>query len=267
MTDCRTYAAADRARSACQNWPAGQGCSSDAISQSRSSRLDRGRSSRSGFTLIELLVAIAIFAVLSALGWKIFDYLAKVKARNSQHEQYLEQLQDAYQQIQRDTLQAVPIVANQAGQLEAAMQLDNQRLSFSKTGVSDPLKQGLPPDERIEYRYNADEKTLYRLKYRHLNSTRGEQPLSSVLLNQVDQYQIVVLNPDALPKWPNAAMNLYEQGANPRLPRGIKVSFSQRDVAYEWVFSLLNTDFVEATRPPQANNPQQPAPATPEDNP
>lgn len=26
---------------------------------------------RSGFTLVELLVAIAIFAVLSALGWKI----------------------------------------------------------------------------------------------------------------------------------------------------------------------------------------------------
>ena len=28
-----------------------------------------------GFTLIELLVAIAIFAVLSALGWKVFDHL------------------------------------------------------------------------------------------------------------------------------------------------------------------------------------------------
>ena len=40
-----------------------------------------------GFTLIELLVAIAIFAVLSALGWKIFDYLIKVKDRNVIHEE------------------------------------------------------------------------------------------------------------------------------------------------------------------------------------
>ena len=66
---------------------------------------------RSGFTLIELLVAIAIFAVLSALGWKIFDYLIKVKDRNVMHEENLGQLQGAYQQIQRDTLQIVPISA------------------------------------------------------------------------------------------------------------------------------------------------------------
>ena len=250
MMDFDVDVAADRARSACQNLPTGQ-----------------GRSTRSGFTLIELLVAIAIFAVLSALGWKIFDYLGKVKGRNSQHEAYLEQLQDAYQQMQRDMLQAVPIVANTAGQFKPAMQLEDQQLSFSKTGVSDPLKQGLPPDERIEYRYNAEEKTLYRLKYRHLNSTRAEQPLSSVLLNQVDQYQVAVLNPDALPKWPNAAMNLYEQGGNPRLPRGIKVTFSQRDVEYEWVFSLLNTDFVQPARPAQAGNPQQATTPAPEDNP
>ena len=52
---------------------------------------------RSGFTLVELLVAIAIFVVLSALGWKVFDYLIKIKERNTQHEQRLGQLQEAYQ--------------------------------------------------------------------------------------------------------------------------------------------------------------------------
>ena len=61
-----------------------------------------------GFTLIELLVSIAIFAVLSALGWKIFDYLVKVKDRNAQHEAALSELQESYQQIQRDLLQAMP---------------------------------------------------------------------------------------------------------------------------------------------------------------
>ena len=34
---------------------------------------------KQAFTLVELLVAIAIFAVLSMLGWKVFDYLLKVK--------------------------------------------------------------------------------------------------------------------------------------------------------------------------------------------
>ena len=115
---------------------------------------------RSGFTLIELLVAIAIFAVLSALGWKIFDYLIKVKDRNVMHEENLGQLQGAYQQIQRDTLQIVPISARSGEQVEPALRLDRQKLSFSKAGVTDPLKQGLSPYERIEYGYDQQEKTL-----------------------------------------------------------------------------------------------------------
>ena len=60
------------------------------------------------FTLVELLVAITIFAVLSMLGWKVFDYLIKVKDRNAEHETHLFALQDAYQQVLRDSLQIIP---------------------------------------------------------------------------------------------------------------------------------------------------------------
>ena len=115
---------------------------------------------RSGFTLVELLVAIAIFAVLSLLGWKIFDYLLKVRDRNAEHEVHLFELQDAYQQILRDSLQIIPLSANQGGQLHPALEIDNQILRFSKAGVTDPLKQGLSPFERIEYRYDADQKII-----------------------------------------------------------------------------------------------------------
>ena len=95
---------------------------------------------RSGFTLVELLVAIAIFAVLSALGWKVFDYLIKIKERNTQHEQRLGQLQEAYQQVLRDTVQIVPVTANVAGQVQPAVMLQNGQLTFSKTGVTDPFR-------------------------------------------------------------------------------------------------------------------------------
>ena len=192
-----------------------------------------------GFTLIELLVAIAIFAVLSALGWKIFDYLIKVKDRNVIHEENLGQLQGAYQQIQRDTLQIVPISARSGEEIESALRLDNQKLSFSKTGVTDPLKQGLSPYERIEYVYNAQEKKLYRLKYSNLNRNNSEQPLSSVLLADVDQYRIDVLNPTELDRWPNDMIKSDRQ-----LPRGIKIKVTIRDIEYEWIFSLLNSDYL-----------------------
>lgn len=198
-----------------------------------------------GFTLVELLVAIAIFAVLSALGWKVFDYLIKVKDRNATHEQNLGQLQDAYLQIQRDALQIVPITANVAGEIQPALVLNNQNLSFSKAGVTDPLKQGLSPFERIEYQYNQQDKKIYRLKYPQLNMNASAQPLSSVLLSDVEQYQIQVLNPNELTQWPENAISQEDAKTAQLLPKGFKVKFMLRDVEYEWILTLLNTDFLK----------------------
>lgn len=198
-----------------------------------------------GFTLVELLVAIAIFAVLSALGWKVFDYLAKVKDRNAMHEANLEQLQESYQQILRDTMQAVPLTANIKGQQQPALVLQNGRFNFSKTGVTDPLQQGISPHERVEYQYRADEKKLYRLKYRNLHQTGNDQPESSVMLDEVEAFEIVVLNPNELSSWPESSVDWQQTEQLRLLPKGIKINLTVRDVQYEWIFSLLQTDFLK----------------------
>lgn len=202
--------------------------------RSSSARLARA----SGFTLVELLIAIAIFAVLSLLGWKIFDYLLKVRDRNAEHEVHLFELQDTYQQILRDTLQIIPLSANQGGQLHPALEIDNQILRFSKAGVTDPLKQGLSPFERIEYRYDADQKKLYRLKYTNLNTSNNEQPLSSTLLSQVDQYQVMVLTPQEVTKWPEVNIDPTKPNELKKLPKGIKIQVTVAGVSYEWIYSL-----------------------------
>ena len=202
-------------------------------------------STKKGFTLVELLVAIAIFAVLSALGWKVFDYLAKVKDRNAMHEANLEQLQESYQQILRDTMQAVPLTANVKGQQQPALVLQNGRFNFSKTGVTDPLQQGISPHERIEYQYRADEKKLYRLKYRNLHQTGNDQPESSVMLDEVEAFEIMVLNPNELSSWPESSIDPQQTEQLRLLPKGIKINLTVRDVQYEWIFSLLQTDFLK----------------------
>jgi len=206
--------------------------------RSSSARLTRA----SGFTLVELLVAIAIFAVLSLLGWKIFDYLLKVRDRNAQHEVQLFELQDGYQQILRDTLQIIPLSANQGGQLHPALELDNQVLRFSKAGVTDPLKQGLSPFERIEYRYDSEQKKLYRLKYSNLNTSNREQPLSSTLLSQVEQFQIMVLTPQEVTKWPEINLDPTKPEEFRKLPKGIKIQLTVAGVSYEWIYSLNQGD-------------------------
>lgn len=201
----------------------------------------------SGFTLLELLIAIAIFAVLSALGWKIFDYLIKVKDQNTQHEQNLFALQDAYQQMLRDTLQVVPLNANIGGQLRAAFYLNNQILQMSKAGVADPLNEGISPYERVEYRYDASQKIVYRLKYSGLNLPSQVQPQSSVYLNNVDQFNITVLNPEPLQQWAGTNdLNLSENENLRQLPKGLKINVTISGIDYEWIFRLPNSQAIFA---------------------
>ncbi|MDQ1210438.1 general secretion pathway protein J [Acinetobacter baylyi] len=201
-----------------------------------------------GFTLIELLVSIAIFAILSALGWKIFDYLIKIKDRNQTYEQQLFELQDAYQLLLRDSLQIIPNTANINGQLRPALSLSENILQFSKGGVSDPLKEGLAPYERIEYRYVASEKVVYRLKYKNLNVVSSEQPVSSVVLKNVDQFQIVVLNPQLSTQWPDPQIDLTQSQNLRILPRGLKVNLNIAGTEYEWIFPLMDTQFLSGVQ-------------------
>ncbi|WP_368570755.1 type II secretion system minor pseudopilin GspJ [Acinetobacter haemolyticus] len=195
---------------------------------------------RSGFTLVELLVAIAIFAVLSMLGWKVFDYLLKVKDRNAEHEVNLFALQDAYQQILRDSLQIIPLTANDGRQLQAALVLNDQVFMFSKAGVSDPLKQGLSPYERIEYRFDESQKRLYRLKYTNLNIPNRVQPMSSVLLDNVERFKVSVFNPQELMQWPENNVDSENTAELRKLPLGLKIQLTVAGTDYEWIYRLID---------------------------
>ena len=194
-----------------------------------------------GFTLVELLVAIAIFAVLSALGWKIFDHVARVKERNMVKEKTLIDLQIAYQRVLKDSVQIVPISASVNKNIEPALILQDNQLSFSKSGVVDPLQQGYSPFERIEYSYDTGSKSIIRSRYLNLNRTNNQTSENSVLLNNIDEFKVEILKPNTSAAWPE---NSNEENRNTQLllPRGIKLIFTQNGTDYEWIFRLLDTD-------------------------
>jgi general secretion pathway protein J len=194
-----------------------------------------------GFTLVELLVAIAIFAVLSVLGWKIFDHVARVKERNMVKEKTLIDLQTAYQRVLKDSVQIVPISASVNKNIEPALILQDNQLSFSKSGVVDPLQQGYSPFERIEYSYDVGSKSIIRSRYLNLNRTNNQTSENSVLLNNIDEFKVEILKPNTSAAWPE---NSNEENRNTQLllPRGIKLIFTQNGTDYEWIFRLLDTD-------------------------
>ena len=73
---------------------------------------------------------------------------------------------------------------------------------------------------------------------------RAEQPLSAVLLSDVDQFEVMAMNPTEINQWPATAIDAENLQYQRLLPRGVRVRFTIREIEYEWLFSLLNTDFI-----------------------
>ena len=69
--------------------------------------------------------------------------------------------------------------------------------------------------------------------------------MSSVLLSDIEQYQIQILNPNELVNWPENAIGEEYAKTAQLLPKGFKVKFMLRDVEYEWILTVLNTDFLK----------------------
>ena len=56
---------------------------------------------------------------------------------------------------------------------------------------------------------------------------------------------MVVLNPNEASAWPEMSGQSDEALIKKHLPKGIKINLTVNGVAYEWIFSLLNTDYLD----------------------
>lgn len=198
----------------------------------------------SGFTLVEVLVAIAIFAVLSVMGWQVFHLLLNNRDRNTQHATQLLQLQRGYSQLQRDLTQTVPMAGQLDQQSQAALIIDGEHLEINKSGVFDPLQLGLDLFEHIEYRYDAARQQLLRYRYKHIYRTTGQMPRAETLLSGVTEFQFTIVDP----KGEYTAMQAQprvDSGSQlatlTQLPRGISMTFKHDGQPVRWLFALVKT--------------------------
>ena len=195
-----------------------------------------------GFTLVELLVSIAIFAVLTAAGWKVFDQLLKTRERNQQHATHLMQVQTAYAQMLRDLSQIVPIAGQVGGEVYPALKLQSEYIALNKSGVIDPLQQQLDDFEFVEYRFDPEKQALVRAKLPHIY--RQQQiPQEDIVLVPIENLRFQALDPQAQQQWPDQVVTAVGAAEYQllQLPKGVEVTFDFQGKPYRWVYSLINT--------------------------
>nr|WP_298892174.1 type II secretion system minor pseudopilin GspJ [uncultured Acinetobacter sp.] len=228
----------------------------NAITQKHAVRLK----STSGFTLVEVLVAIAIFAVLSAAGWMVFDQLIKTRERNTTHLEHLQQLQFAYMQIQRDLSQIVPLSGREGEESYPALQLENQQLQFNKAGVIDPLQRGLDRFEFVEYRFDTDKQALMRYHNAYIYRKQSQDMQGDALIAPIENLQIQALDPAVQTQWPAQSVTDTDSAEYlmSQLPQGVVLSFDYQGRAIRWVFStaknMPSTETESGTNGNNANN-------------
>lgn len=209
-----------------------------------------------GFTLVEVLVAIAIFAVLSAAGWRVFDQLIQTRERNHQHAQHILQLQTAYNQLLRDVQQIIPVAGKLGANEYPALVLQRELLQLNRSGVIDPLQQGLDTLEFVEYGYDSQKQALVRYKSPYIYRQDVQLMQADVVLAPVSEVRFQALDPDVQDQWPSQL--IVEADAKQfmltKLPKGIALNFNYRDQEYRWVFALTKNLNIEA-----AQQPTQPA--------
>lgn len=150
--------------------------------------------SQSGITLLELLVVIAIFAVMSAAAYDGLQNSLKAEENFNAAMRDLEAVQMSVSLFQQDVMQLSPRSVRDAygDDVPAVVLYDGRELVFTRGGNFSSLKLDQAELSRVAYSLQGGQ--LLRAYWRHLDSTQGDQPLTSPLLDNVNDLQIRILD-------------------------------------------------------------------------
>jgi general secretion pathway protein J len=168
-----------------------------------------------GFTLFEMVIAISIFALMGVIGFAALGQMTRTGQAISNANDRLSDMQFAVVYFSRDWIQVSPRkIRNQYGDEESNIIIADDSITFTHSGWSNLLGHKRSTLQRVQYLVIDDQ--LVRRHWRSLDQGIAEQPIQTVLLDEVESMKVEFYNSSgrAIKNWPAAAG---EDSGNPVL--------------------------------------------------
>ncbi|MCP4492950.1 MAG: type II secretion system minor pseudopilin GspJ [Gammaproteobacteria bacterium] len=159
------------------------------------------------FTLFEMVVAVAIFAVMGAIAYPGISELAKTGQVVGESNQRISDLQFAVTYFTKDWIQVSRRkVRNRYGSEEPNILIEDNTVTFTRGGRSNLLQQKRSRLQRV--RYSLIERELVREYWQSLDQGIAEEPLTAVLLKNVEDFQISFVDGSEknIETWPSVGL-------------------------------------------------------------
>ena len=156
-----------------------------------------------GFTLFEMVIAVSIFAIMGVIAFGGLGQMTRTGEAVADANDRLSDLQFAVVYFNREWIQVSPRkVRNQYGDVEENITIEDDVITFTRSGWSNILARQRSTLQRVQYLV-LDNK-LVRRHWQSLDQGIAEQPIQTVLLENVESFDIEfqdVLG-KAIKEWP-----------------------------------------------------------------
>ena len=156
-----------------------------------------------GFTLFEMVIAVSIFALMGVIAFGGLGQMTRTGQAIADANDRLSDLQFAVVYFNRDWIQVSPRkVRNQYGDVESNIIIDDNVITFTRGGWSNLLGHPRSTLQRVQYLL-VDNKFVRR-HWRSLDQGIAEQPIQTVLLEDVESMEVEFQNAlgEPIEEWP-----------------------------------------------------------------
>jgi len=166
-----------------------------------------------GFTLFEMVIAVSIFALMGVIAFGGLGQMTRTGQAVADANERLSDLQFAVVYFNREWIQVSPRrIRNQFGDEEPNIDIDDNVITFTRSGWSNLLGQRRSTLQRVQYLLRDNK--LVRRHWRSLDQGIAEQPIQTVLLDNVESMEVEFQdgNGKSIGEWPRGPGSDSESG-------------------------------------------------------